>query len=217
LSCDVTDILAYLEYCREVRQNAKGTLDLRWNQLRHLLEWADETPLAKGAGIRPTVPGYLTTASNGRTKGENLSYRTQSDSCKTAQAFLRWATARRPGYKRIDTGWIDSLRPKRQGKCRPKPKAWTIEHVRKIAAHDPPTLTLERIQAAIVMMFLSGMRVGAFVTLPIKAVDLAENEISQWPEWGVHTKNLKKGTTSLLQIPDLLEVVRHWDRKEGLL
>jgi len=47
------DILAYLAYGREVRQNAKGTLDLRWNQLRHLLEWADATPFRDASrGIR---------------------------------------------------------------------------------------------------------------------------------------------------------------------
>ena len=36
--------------------------------------------------------------------------------------------------------------------------------------------------------------------------------IRQWPELGVHTKNSKKATTFLLNIPELLDAVRRWDR-----
>ena len=61
------------------------------------------------------------------------------------------------------------------------------------------------------MLFLSGMRVGAFSTLPIGAVDLTNHTIKQWPSLGVETKNDKSALTYLLDIPDLLTVVEKWD------
>lgn len=39
----------------------------------------------------------------------------------------------------------------------------------------------------------------------------ANREVRQWPELGVRTKNGKKATTHLLQIPPLLSVVEGWD------
>jgi integrase len=61
------------------------------------------------------------------------------------------------------------------------------------------------------MLFLSGMRGSAFVTLPISALDLENLSVRQWPELGVHTKNSKKATTFLLNIPELLAPIRRWD------
>jgi integrase len=55
------------------------------------------------------------------------------------------------------------------------------------------------------------MRGGAFVTMPISALDLENRTVFQWPELGVHTKNSKKATTFLLNIPELLAPVHHWD------
>jgi integrase len=64
------------------------------------------------------------------------------------------------------------------------------------------------------MLFLSGARAHAFTTLPIQAVHLDEEfpYISQWPELGVCTKNGKRANTFLLNIPELLTVVRDWDQ-----
>ncbi len=59
--------------------------------------------------------------------------------------------------------------------------------------------------------FLSGIRVGAFVTLPISAVDIQARQVRQWPKLGVHTKFGKHSTTYMLNIPELLLVVKEWD------
>jgi hypothetical protein len=37
--------------------------------------------------------------------------------------------------------------------------------------------------------------------------------VKQWPKLGVRTKFKKHATTFLLGIPDLLEVVREWDKE----
>jgi hypothetical protein len=55
------------------------------------------------------------------------------------------------------------------------------------------------------------MRIGAFVSLPLRAVDIPEWTIIQYPGLGVRTKNRKHGITYLLDIPELLKVVEEWD------
>ncbi len=59
------------------------------------------------------------------------------------------------------------------------------------------------------MMYLSGMRAGAFGSLSIACVDLPNRTIKQWPSLGVQTKNGKSATTYLLDMPELLVVVEH--------
>ena len=73
------------------------------------------------------------------------------------------------------------------------------------------TMRERRIRASAVFWWLSGIRVGAFVTLPVVAVDLDNLTVKQWPKLGVRTKFSKHATTFLLSIPDLLEVVKEWD------
>ncbi|MEX2162233.1 MAG: hypothetical protein WD751_10005 [Anaerolineales bacterium] len=55
------------------------------------------------------------------------------------------------------------------------------------------------------------MRIGAFVTLPLEAVDIQNRTIKQFPNLGVKTKNRKTATTYLLPIPELLQVTQRWD------
>jgi integrase len=90
---------------------------------------------------------------------------------------------------------------------------FSIEDVRKILSLDPKTLMDERSQAAIAFLYLSGMRIKAFLTLPISCVDLGNFKIYQMPSRGVATKFHKAAVTSLLRIPDMLDIVKAWDKK----
>jgi integrase len=92
-------------------------------------------------------------------------------------------------------------------------EAVTIEEIRAIAKAPVTTLGERRIRASAVFWFLSGIRIGAFVSLPLLAVDLDNLSVKQWPKLGVRTKFKKRATTFLLNIPDLLEVIRDWDRE----
>jgi integrase len=63
-------------------------------------------------------------------------------------------------------------------------------------------------------MMLSGMRIGAFVTLPLSCVDVPARKVRQLPEMGVQTKNSKAAVTFLLPFPEapkLFDVVTAWD------
>ncbi len=82
---------------------------------------------------------------------------------------------------------------------------------RAIAKAPVYSLRDKRIRAAAAFWFLSGIRIGAFVTLSLAAVDIGSRSVKQWPELGVHTKFNKRAITYLLDIPELLAVVQEWD------
>ncbi|MCX6055708.1 MAG: hypothetical protein NTZ74_12510 [Chloroflexi bacterium] len=70
-----------------------------------------------------------------------------------------------------------------------------------------------RIRAPAVFWYLSGIRIGAFVTLPIKAIDLENRFVYQYTSMGVHTKNGKSAKTILFPIPELIKVCLDWDQE----
>lgn len=90
---------------------------------------------------------------------------------------------------------------------------YTLEQVRKIAELPAGNLREERDRAALCLLFLSAMRGQAFVSMPIKAVNLERMTINQFPELGVRTKNHKAARTALMRIPDLLAICQAWDDK----
>lgn len=201
--------------CRErEKQNAPETIKRARSHLRHLLEWADETPLVKARGIDPTFPSYLLTA---RADGKHKTLAPASIiKCLTnARQYFSYAHSEWPSrYKSTSQSWIDMLQPPRHIRTDsrlPVRQYWSLEDVCKIAAVSTETLREERGKVAVCMLYLSGMRADALASLPIKAVDLPNNQIMQLPEMGVRTKNRKAAITYLLNIPDLVQVVQHWD------
>ncbi len=113
----------------------------------------------------------------------------------------------------LPISWIDTLRRPRQPQISSENVFVSLDEVQKLLTTPVPeeSLALLRDKAAAAMLFLSGMRASAFTTLPIEAVDLDNLRLRQWPELGVHTKNGKKATTFLLNIPEILAPVRQWD------
>jgi len=113
----------------------------------------------------------------------------------------------------LPISWIDTLRRPRQPQISSENVFVSLDEVQKLLTTPVPeeSLALLRDKAAAAMLFLSGMRASAFTTLPIEAVDLDNLKLRQWPELGVHTKNGKKATTFLLNIPEILAPVRQWD------
>jgi site-specific recombinase XerD len=210
------DTRKWLAYQRDVRQLAENTLNKYRGSIRHLLEWADETVFPEAHKIRPVFPRYLTTVEvvrNYKPTGKALSKTTQELACMLARHFFRWAKRSLPEqYRDVSDIWIDTLRPVRLVETVRERELYTLDEVLALTKPDPNDgLRMMRDKAAIALLFLSGMRVGAFVTLPIKALDLDKKTVKQWPEWGVETKNKKAATTFLLDIPELLNVAKAWD------
>jgi integrase len=202
----------HMEYRRRVLQNDEQTVHRNFQTLKHLLQWADSQPFSKAPSIIPAFPEYIITARNDG-KEEQLSPASIDKVLEHARVFFNWARVHEPGMKTITEAWISTIEPRRsvglQSRLK-KREYWSIEAVRKIAALKPRTLQERRDIAAVVFLFLSGMRIGAFVTLPLACIDLARRRIMQLPEKGVQTKNDKAAITFLLPIPDLLAIVQDW-------
>jgi len=209
-------VKSYLEYLDMVRQNDPLSIDLYRTHLRQLLSWSKDVPIEQSKQISPSFPTYLANSLGERT-GRPLSPRYMDDVCSTARAFFMWC--RREHVEKFSTiplDWIECLKPNKANSMDSQPKKcdhFTVEDIRKIISVESKTLTDERGKASIAFLFLSGMRIKAFLTIPISCVDLENFRIYQLPARGVATKFHKAAITTLLPIPDLLEVVQAWDQK----
>jgi integrase len=205
----------YLKYLGEVHGLTTDSVGRYWFHLRHLLLWANSTPLPEAAKVRPTLQQYVNQLPGKNGQGI-LASETRSRIVETANRFFSWAKVHlSKEFQRISPAWIDELQVHLPEDGEKEHVYTTYEEILQIArlsirAND---LALKRDQAAAVMLFLSGMRAAAFTSAPIKAFDLDRCCVYQWPnEFGVHTKNSKKSTTHLLRIQELLAVVRSWDQ-----
>jgi len=199
----------FLTYLRVIMRTKTVSVDRYWFQLRHVLIWLDEIELSEAHRRMPTFFDYMHTVQATR----SLAPASVGKIAQIARRFFTWCKARHPAaFKRLSRDWINSIRLER-GAEKPKPRRYfTLDEMRQIAALNVPEsdLALQRDQAAACLLFLSGMRVGALVSLPISCVKLDERTICQFPSEGVHTKNGKHATTYLLNLPDLLAVVACW-------
>lgn len=201
----------YLAHRLEVDQLCEGSYRAEETQVRYILEWAGEKPFTKAPNIRPTFPEYLMSIRLDGEEGRlSAGYIKKVLAC--ARRFFSWLVENQTGYKAtIKQAWIDTLKAKRLNDIPKNKEAVSYDEIIKIA-QAPVASTLERrIRAGAVMMFLSGMRIGALVSIPIQAVDIDHRRVKQYPSLGVRTKNSKYGDTTLLDIPELLKVVKEWD------
>ena len=197
----------YLAYLLRVRLKNPKSVDRYRFWLNHLLRWAMEVPLQRAFSISTPFSDYV--------RRTNLAQESQKKIVETARAFLRWAKlyhekqfASLPGY------WVEDLTPIRVQR-KSVSKYVRLDEVLKIGDKTPgmDNLALWRDQAMACLLYLSGARAGAAVSLPIRAIHLNDPypHIEQKTELGVHTKLSKSATTYLHQIPELLEFVRSWD------
>lgn len=218
-------IREHMEYRRRVLQNDEGTITVDWLAMKHLIIWADSIPLHDAPRKMPTFPEYLYTARNDGKDGREypLTPKYMVKVLEHARSFFDWARKNKPEYRKVPESWIDTLKVRRSKGTQTKltkRQVWTLEDVIKVVTFQTPndTLRYQRDQAAIAFLFLSGMRVGAFVTLPISCVDMSQYpekpaRIAQLPEYYVQTKNSKAAVTFLLPIPELMSIVLKWDAK----
>ncbi len=200
----------FLEYRFAVDQICEGSLRAEETHLRFLLQWAAEQSFQKAASLRPTFPEYMLSARLDGLEGR-LSPEYIKKVLASARRFFSWLSLNQSGYKGIKQAWINTLKTKRLSDVPRNKEAVTIDEIKAIAKAPASTTFERRIRAAAVLLFLSGMRIGALVSLPLQAVDLEKRIIYQYPSLGVRTKNRKYGVTTLLDIPELLEVVKAWD------
>jgi len=200
----------YLSYRLDVDQISLSSLKIEKTYLRYLLLWADERAFKQVVKFRPTFPEHMLSARLDGA-GKPLSGDYIKKVLVTTRYFFSWLSANKPGYKRINQAWIKTLKIKRQTQ-KPKTKdAVTLDEIFAISVAPVETIMERRIRAAAVFLYLSGIRISAFVSLTLQLVDIDNREIIQDPTLGVRTKNQKYSVTYLLDIPELLKIVKEWD------
>lgn len=209
-----TKVKSFLDYLCEDAQLKPVSVSRYNTYLKHLLVWADENSLVDAHTIRPSFPSYLATSRlNG--SADKLAPATAKKCVQVARRFLTWSKLSYPNeFKGLSQMWIDSLRPPRTPELPPDHEFVTYDEMLKIANMeiDKKEVILRRDRAAACLLFLSGMRAGALVSLPLRALDLETRTVLQWPSLGVRTKMGKLATTYLLEIPEIMEPVEAWDR-----
>lgn len=202
----------YIDYRKAVDQICEGSAQKEYVHLVYLLNWADETLFSKVIGLRPTFPDFL------KKRGwENSEVQIQPEYMKKilsdSRRFFSWLSENKIGFKSIRNKYIQSLKLKRLNSIPKIQEAVTFEEIKAIASAGASNIEERRIRAGAVLLFLSGMRIGAFVSLPLQAIEIENRKIIQYPNLGVRTKNRKFGITFLLDIPELLKVIKEWDEE----
>ncbi len=200
----------YLDYRLRVDQITKGSMGKEQTHMRYLLEWAQDRSFHQVSDIRPTFPEYVLSSRLDGKEGQ-LSAVYIKKTLATARQFFTWLSEDEAGYKHIKQAWIKKIKVKRLSNIPKNKDVVSLEEILAIATSPAQTALARRARAAMVFLYLSGMRIGAFVSLPIQAVDIPNRVVTQFPSLGVRTKNRKFGTTYLLDIPELLKVVQDWD------
>ncbi len=206
--CNWKETCRYLEYCADLRQNTRQTLKVYRSSLNVLLMWAQDLRLPQADTLRPTFTQYL--AGNGYSPAYIRKV------LGSSRDFFKWAMMTIPAYRKVHQDWILSLRaPKAKSGKINEHELFTLGDVMTMVNLEARNLGEQRDRAAVAFMFLSGIRGGAFATLPIEAVHIERQPIMvrQWPDLGVRTKNSKPGNTFLLrhsELNDLDRIVRDW-------
>jgi len=193
-----------------VDQLSQGSLKVERSYLRYILEWADDIHFSKAPKIIPTFPEYMRTARLDKKSGA-LSPTHINKILANARRFFTWLYEHAREFRSLKNSWINKIRSKRLTAIPQTKEYVSFEEIQKIAESPTESVMERRTQAAAVIMFLTGIRVGALVTLPIKAVDLENRFVYQYPSLGVHTKNNKSAKTVIYPIPELLDVLKSWD------
>ena len=153
-------------------------------------------------------------------KNKPLAARYKRKVVSDARNFFLWLQCQ-PGFqKAISQKWINTFEFSKRGQQEMNAinnsnarKYFTLEEIYTIAKTPAITIQEKRIRCAIVFLYLSAARISAFLTLPVKAVDVIKRTIDQDPDLGVHTKLGHCATTTLLNIKELLDIVIEWDQQ----
>lgn len=204
----------YLYSLSEERQLSPVSIERYRFYLRHLLLWANEIPFTQAHAIKPSLSVYLDEIKTVR--GKPIAGETRKKIMEIARKFFEWCKMEQAHiFRNLPSTWITKLKFQKKGTAQSKDDAEfvSLEEAITLATlpGDSTDLAHWRDRAMAARLFLTGERASAAVTSPISAINFDERSLKQWPELGVKTKNRKKATTYLLDIPELLEVARSWD------
>ncbi len=209
MTCSQINITALQQYNVFLKkQTACSGISLKNYEARNnlILKWAGEQPLTKAPSFEVSFPKFLITQRNRMNKPYSAEY--MKGCCSYTRRFFKWARDHKKGYKHIPEEWIDKIIPEKTIEGVNEIFFYTLDEVQRICDLKPESMRLRRAIAALAFLLLSGMRIAAFMTLPIKDVNLEAHTVRQLPTDGVCTKYNKASITTILIHTKLMKVIK---------
>ena len=171
----------------------------------HYLSWCAENEFSRVPGVEPSFVDYVGQLSYSPHYKRKL--------IGSAKAFFQWLSIHKKGFHSITPAWLSTFKFKMYSAEFDDEKTISETEIAVISKLPAETLIEKRVRAGACFLFLSGMRISAFVTMPIKAVDLQKFEVRQSPSLGMIIKNKKSKTTFILdlEMKDIVGIVHEWD------
>ena len=194
----------------KARTNCSGaTFEIYETYNRQILDWAAEQPLSNAPSFIVTFPKYLINHRN--SKNEHYSAEYMQGICSYTRRFFTWAYDNKEEYQKITRDWISTIKPEKTIDGIHEIVFYSLDEVQRICDLKPESMRLKRAIAALAFLLLSGMRIAAFFTLPIRNVNLDAYTVRQLPSEGVCTKYNKAAITTLLVNSKLMKIIKEWD------
>jgi len=201
----------YLAYRLRFDQLDPKSVRLERSLAFHYLTWTGEQPFKNAPKCDVSLTEYVRDYKG--SGGQALSQHYRRKIIGSARTFFTWLTIHKQGFRSITTAWLSTLKMRVIKDEFDDDSTVSLDEILRIARAPVASLVQERVRAGTVFLFLSGMRISAFVSLPLKALDLNGLEVRQSPDLGVRTKNKKKAVTYLINLEELFDVIKAWDKK----
>ena len=199
----------YHDYLREQTSCSENSLKRYEAYNSIIMNWAGGRPLKNASSFEIPFPKFLINQRNSKNRPYSAEY--MKGICSYTRRFFKWAKAHKYGYKKIPEEWILKIKPEKTIEDVQEIIFYSLEDVQRICELQPESMRLRRAIAALAFLLLSGMRISAFLTLPIKDVNLNAHTVKQLPADGVCTKYNKAAITTLLINKKLMRIIREWD------
>lgn len=175
----------------------------------HYLHWCNEIDFRNAPRMQVHFVDYVESLITQNGNPASTDYKRKLVSA--AKNFFEWLSIHKKGFRSITPAWLSTFKYKGIPKELDGKDSITQDEISAIANLPVNNTVEQRIRAGACFLYLSGMRISAFTSMPIKAFDIDSLEVRQSPSLGMRTKNKKTATTYVLDISPAIDRVREWD------
>ncbi|MCX5568167.1 MULTISPECIES: tyrosine-type recombinase/integrase [Kaistia] len=204
---------AYIEHLRDAKKYSDKTIDAAMRHLSELERFLDGNDFERLTKSEAKAFSERVHQRPSKAGAETLSDSSIVHTLSDLRAFYGWLTTIK--NRKVDLEAVARLTPSRRVlmglRTQPDKAPPTPDHIRRVlAAMDDQTVIERRDRALVAFIFLTGMRVGAVISLRCKHVKLADRQVMQDAR-EVNTKFGKNMLTSWFPVGDDIEhIVVAW-------
>jgi len=188
---------------KDKRKFDRKTIRLDRSISIHVLTWCGETNLRNAPSLKFDFIDYV----EQRGYSQNYSRKLVG----WTGGLFKWLAKNNNEFRSLKPGWLETFKFTTHHEEFNEKSTISEDEITLIAQLPAKSLVEKRVRAGACFLYLSGMRISAFTSMPIKAVDLQKLEVRQSPNLGMIIKNKKSATTYILDIKEIFEIVREWD------